>query len=433
VALGTCSDLSKRLLSERVVFWHRRLRTAETAQDLLERYTTAKRSCELSDWLAERTFLGLLEARLTNEGDTRAILNHFSDQSDIRNFIASRLLRRSTDARIIAAVREVLFGNAVDWLAVDRITQSMTDPDKRIAELRKAIAKAPADPEGNLRLLRQLVRSGRTSEALALGQRVKESGLLTPDLVRRLGDLLARDRQTEQAQRVYSELVEFAPDDRNARQMLGDAYLAKRWFDPAYRQYQLLTELSPEVPLFWLRLATAAAGAGRTDEALRLERRVAAAEGTPGPNDPRRFARLLATNQLATLLLETQRANADGKLSGRVDAISRELKELSLLSSPGRLVIASWLDPMTDLLLTMLTDKDTAGVGELTDASGIGLQAVWLSPAEAARARTHVIRRSSLGEYPVEILLSVIDWDGKAFKVERRSLSLLPEATSVNE
>ncbi len=430
--VGVCSDLSRRTLHDRVVFWYKRLRTGETAQDLIERYTTAKRSCELSDWLAERTFLGLLETRLSTEGDTRAILNHFADQPDVRNFIASRLLRRSTDARIIAVVREVLFGSAVDWLAVERSIQGMTDADKRISELRTAVAKAPNDPEGSLRLLRELARAGRIAEALALGQRVRDSGLLTPELVRRMGDLLAHDRQPEQAQRVYSELVEFAPDDRNARQMLGDIYLGKHWHDAAYRQYQLLTELNPDVPLFWLRLAMAAAGSGRTDEALRLERRVAAAEGTPGPDDPRRLARLLATNQLATLLFETQKANASGKLAGRIESISRELRELGLLSSPGRLVIAAWLDPTTDFLLMMLDDKNVSGVGELVDASSIGLQAVWLNPRDVTRIRTRLIRRSVPAQDPIDVAVSMIDWDGKAFKVERRTLTVPAEATSVD-
>jgi Ca-activated chloride channel homolog len=432
IQLGTCSDLSKRSLSDRVVFWYRRLLTAQGAAELVERYDTAKRSCELSDWLAERTFLGLLESRLTNEGDVRLILNHFTDQPDVRNFMASRLLRRSTDQRIAAAVREVLFGNAVDWLAVDRALQGIQDAEKRLSELRKAIAKAPSDPEGNLRLLRLFVRSGRTAEALALGRRIRDSGLLTPELVKRVGDLLVRDQQTEQAQRVYSELVEFAPNDRGARQMLGDIYLANHWFDPAYRQYQLLTELAPETPLFWLRLATAAAGAGRTDEALRIERRVSAAEGTPGPNDPRRFARLLATNQLAALLLDTQKAVGDPQLSHRVESINRDLKELSLFGSPGRLIVASWLDPMADLLLTMLADKEPTGIGEITDAATISLQAAWLSPADSERAKIRLIRRSSLGESSLDVVLTVIDWNGKSFHVDKRKLSLPADATSID-
>jgi hypothetical protein len=114
-----------------------------------------------------------------------------------------------------------------------------------------------------------------------------------------------------------------------------------------------------------------------------------------------------------------------------VDAISRDLKELGLFTSPGRLVLATWLDPMTDLLLTMLVDKEVAGVGELTDANTVGLQAAWLSVADASHARVHVIRRSSLSEQPLDITLSIIDWDGKSFHVDRRTLVLPAESTSI--
>jgi Mg-chelatase subunit ChlD/tetratricopeptide (TPR) repeat protein len=433
VALGICSDLSRRSLTDRIVFWDRRLVTARSAEELLERYATAKKSCELSDWLAERTFLGLLESRLVNEGFARQILTHFSDQPDVRNFIAARLLRRSTDARMTAVVREVLFGGAVDWLAVDRTIQGLADPEKRLLELRKALALSPSDPEGNLRLLRELVRAGRTAEALSLGQRVKQTGLLTPALMRRIGDLLAGDKQAENAQRVYSELVEFSPDDWNARQMLGDIYLANRWFDQAYRQYQLLTELKPDVPVFWLRMAMAAAGAGRTDEALRIERRVSVAEGTPGPSDPRRFARLLAANHLGTLLLDAKKGTPGPQSSTRMDSLSREFKELNLFSSPGRLLLVTWLDPMTDLLLSMLAERDGVGVGENTDAASIGLQAAWLSTDEAAKAKAHLTLRSSPSEYPVEVTLTFVDWDGKAFQIERRTVTLPAGATSIDE
>jgi Mg-chelatase subunit ChlD/tetratricopeptide (TPR) repeat protein len=433
VALGVCSDLSKRSLADRIVFWDRRLATTTNPSELLERYATAKKSCELSDWLAERTFLGLLEARLTNEGSVRQMLTYFSDQPDVRNFIAARLLRRSTDGRMISVVREVLFGSAVDWLAVDRTIQRMADPEKRLVEIRQALAQSPSDPEGNLRLLRELVRAGRTSEALAIGQRVKETGLLTPELMRRVGDLLAHGKQAESAQRVYSELVEFSPDDRNARQMLGDIYLANGWFDPAYRQYQLLTELNPDVPLFGLRMAMAAAGAGRTDEALRIERRVAAAEGTPGPNDPRRFARLLAANHLGGLLLDAKKGAPAALSAARVDSLSRELKELNWFSSPGRLLVVTWLDPMADLLLTMLANRDATGVGDVTDAAAMGLQAVWLSTEEAAKVKVHLALRSSPSEYPLEIAITSIDWDGKTFQVERRTVTLPAGATALDE
>jgi len=72
-----------------------------------------------------------------------------------------------------------------------------------------------------------------------------------------------------------------------------------------------------------------------------------------------------------------------------------------------------------------------AGVGELTDANTVGLQAAWLSVADASHARVHVIRRSSLSEQPLDITLSIIDWDGKSFHVDRRTLVLPAESTSI--
>ena len=84
--------------------------------------------------------------------------------------------------------------------------------------------------------------------------------------------------------RAYSEIVEFAPADPAARQLLGDIYLRHGWYELAYRQYLTLTEYRPDDPAALLRLAAAAAGVGRVDEALRLERKVAWGEGEPGPD-----------------------------------------------------------------------------------------------------------------------------------------------------
>jgi isocitrate dehydrogenase len=59
--------------------------------------------------------------------------------------------------------------------------------------------------------------------------------------------------------------------------------------------------MTPDDALAIIRLARAAAGEGRTDEALRILRKVAAGEGRPGADDPRRFARLHAAVYLAGL------------------------------------------------------------------------------------------------------------------------------------
>ena len=60
----------------------------------------------------------------------------------------------------------------------------------------------------------------------------------------------------------------------------------------AQAQGQVQPQQQSTDALGWLRLASAAAGDGRIDEALRLERKVASGQGTPGPSDPRLWARL---------------------------------------------------------------------------------------------------------------------------------------------
>ena len=57
----TCSDAAARPLAQRVLLWRRRLATAKSSPELIDRYEAARRACELGNWRAERTFLELLE------------------------------------------------------------------------------------------------------------------------------------------------------------------------------------------------------------------------------------------------------------------------------------------------------------------------------------------------------------------------------------
>src|SRR5690606_2558783 len=108
--------------------------------------------------------------------------------------------------------------------------------------------------------------------------------------------------QVEEAQRIFSEIVEFDANNPRSRALLGDIFLRHGWFERAYRQYEDLVAIQPEDQAAAIRLARAAAGTGRVDEGLRLLRQVAAGEGRPGADDPRRFARLHAAVLLARLL-----------------------------------------------------------------------------------------------------------------------------------
>jgi len=422
VALKTCSDAAARPLAQRVLLWTKRLKTAKSPQDLLTRYDAATSSCELDDWRAERTFLDLLQKKIDSEASATLVLGHFSPRPDVKKFLAKLILRRAVDERLVLAVERALFGTAVDWQKLDMELTEIEDVDKRISKLREAIGRAPDDPNGGMRLVKLLVEANKRDEAVALGRRLRDQGFLTPNIARQIGDVLARAGLADEAVRTYSEIVEFDPDGIDSRRLLGDIYLGHAWYDPAYRQYRTITEASKDDALGWLRLAAAAAGTGRIDEALRLERKVAAAQGTPGPNDPRRWARLLSAARLARLIAKPPKDT-------RPESVKRELKELQLFSGPGTLVLLTWEDLTADLLLVTRLDGSDTGLGEATDAAKVGLSAVLTTAGDLDRATLVARLRSPKEDDVVKLMRQDIVWDGKSFKVEVKAVELPARST----
>jgi tetratricopeptide (TPR) repeat protein len=423
--LGVCSDSASRPLSQRVLLWRQRFRAAKAPAELLERYDAARRACELDDWQAERVFLELLQQRIDNEGAAELVLSRFADRADVQRYLARLILRRAVDTRLVAAVERVLFGSSVNWLEADLKLQAIASPAERLQKLRELLTRAPSDPNGSIRLVRALLDAGEKEEALSVGRRQRDDGLLTPEIARELGDVLAAAGLSDEAVRTYSEVVEFDPSNADSRRLLGDIYLGHRWYEPAYRQYKTLTESAPADALGWLRLAAAAAGAGRVDEALRLERRVAGAEGAPGPTDPRRWARLWSAARLAGLLSDPA-ASEERKRS-----IERELKELQLFSGPGHLVLLTWENLATDLLLVSHSGDRDIALGDATDAAAVGLGATLLSPADAERASFLVRVRSVPTAQTVPLVIYDIDWDNKRFHAGKRAHDLPARATQV--
>lgn len=242
---------------------------------------------------------------------------------------------------------------------------------------------------------------------------------MTPMLAQNLGDVLADAGEAEEALRTYSEIVELDGANRDARRLLGDIYLRQGWHSAAYRQYKTLTDLDDKNPLAWLRLANAAAGAGRIDEALHIEHEVAGGEGTPGPNDPRVFARLLSASRLASLL-----ASPDPASGATPDAIGRKLKELSLFSGAGTLALLTWDDLDAKLVIGAADDKKETLLGEATDAGAVGLYAVLNAP-NAWEHMPHAIKyKSDILARPVKAKLLLLTWDGAKFSVTSKETKI---------
>lgn len=420
-ALGTCSALARRPLAQRALVWAKRLLTAAGPEELIERYAAAQRACEINDWRAEQMLLDLLQRHIDSEAGARLLLGAFDQRRDVQQFVAKLILRRVVDERMVAAVEQVLFGVGVDWNDAERRLSEIEDVDERIAKLRELMARAPDDPNGIIRLVEMLATAGRVDEALAVGRRLRDRGLMTVRVVRQLGDVLARAGQHEEAVRTYSEIVEFDASSAESRQLLGDIYLARGWFDPAYRQYRTLADAQGDA-LAWLRLATAAAGAGRVDEALRIDKQVASAQGRPGPDDPRRWARIWSAARVARLIA----APPEGTSS---EALQRKLKELQLFQGEGTLVIVTWPDLTSDVALTTTVDDAETALGETTDAAPVGLAATLLSRAEWERAMLVARLRSVPRKEPLRLERHDITWDGKAFAVSVRSAELPAQST----
>jgi Ca-activated chloride channel family protein len=154
-----------------------------------------------------------------------------------------------------------------------------------------------------------------------------------------VGEFWLRQENEAEARRVFSEIVEYAPLDPWARRRLGDLYRAHGWHDDAYREYVTLARLRPDDPSVMLFLARAAAGAGRTDEALRLEQELS--ESVP-PNvyqGAAAFARLWTTVRLVRL-------KAAAETDEMRNAIAqRERASGSLRDPPALFVALTWAHP----------------------------------------------------------------------------------------
>lgn len=418
--LNPCSDLARRPLAERAIIWSRRLQAAENASELTERYRAARSACELGDWRAESRFLQLMQRYVRTPDDATFVVNQFTCQGEARHYLARLLLRRAVDEAFITAVQRALFAGPVDWVEVDLELSAISDPAKRLEKLRGYSTRAPDDANGTLRLCRALAKASLMEEALLQARRLRERGLMTPLLLREVGDLLTTHNQGDEAVRTYSEIVEFDSSNLASRRLLGDIYMGRGWYDAAYRQYRTLTEQQPTDFTAWLRLASSAAGSGRLDEALRLERKVAEAEGTPGPDDPRRWARLASAARLAKAISAPPATEADpAKLA---EAMKRKLKELQLFQGPGSLVLLSWGDLAVDL---SLSSADVAAArGELVDAAVVGLSGAFLPQGKGDGLHPEARVRGGHRSGPVKLTRHDLEWDGKSFKVKIREFEL---------
>jgi len=410
--ITSCSDASRRPLAERRILWTRRLDATADAAGMLRVFTEAGERCELMTFRERKALLDLVESRAATADDVRLLLASFTRYPGAADYLRRRITRRALDPDTALGL---YFPSGVDWASVRRGLAALKSPVERVAAVKRSLEGREEDPWGRALLVEALVGAELVEEAKAEASRLKRDGLANPEVLSLLCDLEADAGNVAEAQRVCSELVEFNAKDKGARRALGDLFLRRGWYEAAYRQYRTLVDAAQSDPLSLLRLAAAAAGMGKVDEALRLERKVASGDGEPGPTDPRRFAQLLSAVRIARMLGAAKDEN-DLKLA---DSLGRNLKRTQALSRPMTLEILVWEDYGAELDLAIERGGEAITAAEKIEAPAVGLVAIDIGNAPLAEIASTIALDGLPLRRAVKFSILTISFDGKEFKVSR--------------
>jgi len=410
---AVCSDASRQPLAHRRILWLGRLRSASAAGDYLRIFREAGQRCELPQWRERKVLLDLIEERARTAQDVRDLLVAFREYPKVASYLRQRIMRRSLDPDVTMGT---YFDSGINWPAVRRGLPTLKTAQARVDEVKKILAGRPDDPEGRSLLVDVLIEAEQLDEARSVAARLRRDGLATPPVTAALCDLQAEAGQVEEARRTCSELVEFNPGDPMARQRLGDLFLRHGWYGAAYRQYRTLVDSIGEHPVALLRLAAAAAGMGKIDEALRIERKVSSGDGEPGADDPRRWARLHSAVRLGRLILAAKGAG-DAETAG---AMERSLKRTQVFGGSSSVVILVWEDLEAALELSATDGADPLPVSEKVSAAMVGLDMIDVGSGLPPGARLGVRITGATVRREIPFSMYIIGWDGKKFSIEER-------------
>ncbi|MBC7172125.1 MAG: tetratricopeptide repeat protein, partial [Polyangiaceae bacterium] len=356
---------------------------------MLAVYRRASVSCELESFRDRRAFLGLALDRagsVPSMIELYSMLARASDRTYVRSAILSRV--RSTDD--LRAARSAFGAGRVDFELVERTLEAAKTDDARLVAMRQLVERYGEDLDLSLRLLEMLERATRPSDAKRWAERLRRHPLADAGVRTAIGEMYLRMGDEDEARRVFSEIVEFAPHDELARRRLGDLYRAHAWYEEAYRQYQTLASIRPDDPSVLLLIAQAAAGAGRIDEALRLEQRLAETAQPGGASGTARTAILWSSVRLAELRKAARARNDEERLRAYLGRMRRGgvLREARALRAS-----LTWSHP--DANLSLWAAHPGLSVKRPSDiAPEFGIEAFDLETQEPGVYRIEVLRRS---------------------------------------
>lgn len=352
-----CPSSAQLPRSLRAALWRERWRAlGGSAPGAVAVWTEARNRCELR-WWEDR--VALLEVFLDELSDPAAlsILRDGLVEPSVIDWFDTALARRFGPAFAWRAAHAR--AELIDWDALlRRLSAPGTTPLRRVEILRAWLTVAPRDIDLLLRYMDALAAVDRAPEARAIADRLRRDPAADARVRSRVGELLLRLGARDEALRAFSEIVEGAPYDPAARERLGDLLLAFDWFDEAYAQYVTLRALRPGDPAVEVRVALAALGAGREDEALRTLRAASESSG-----DAALSVGLRALLEREVLRIASERRDDPG-LRAWTRATRAEGRDV---------IVLRWSHPDVGLeLLARTADEPTFGaVGESPLALGL--------------------------------------------------------------
>lgn len=374
---GRCSDASRQGLRVRQALWRERL-AANAGLGALDVWRDAEAQCELGSWSARRALLSLMLQNVRHVHNRIHIFRNLRHAGS-RAYWRRAMLRQARTPEDLQALHQALGVDIdVDWRVFRQRWERAATPAAKLRLVRRWLAVFPDELDLRLREIRLLEDTEAFDEAARRAEVLRRHPLADARVVGALGEFWLRRDRPRRAQRVFSELVERAPRDPWARRRLGDLYRAHGWFDAAYREYTTLATLVPDDTSVLLLLARAAVGAGRWDEALRLQQRVAGVEGVGKLEGTSGAARLWLFETLAAL-------GEQGEVSP--DALrARWRRSGAYRGAPAVVAVLTWEHPEDLPTLSVLppSSQDEGAV-----ANGV--------PTDAARWQTPELSKATLG------------------------------------
>jgi len=412
-AARRCSAASRQRLADRVALWRERLQSRPGIDGAMGVFRQARGLCELPGWRDRRALLGLLlDAAAANSGPQGMIelFNQFDGDSGIQSFLRREILGRVRTPADLRVVHEGLGERGgVDWTAVEQLLARATTREQKVKTARDLLRRWPDDLRLALRLFGLLEEVGELREARRLAAVIRANPYTDANARTLVGEFYLRQQDEAAARRAWSEIVEFAPYDPYARRWLGDLYRAAGWYEDAYRQYETLQSLTPDDEGVKLLLAAAAFGAGRVENALQTEQRVASNSEPGFEGGIARTATLLSGMRLAALWMK---AVADNDTELRETVRSRAARSGTLRDAGALRVYLSWAHP--DAGVEMWTAPPGGYLGRPEEMHGeFGIEAYNVMDLSAGPVRVEVRHPDALGMRKIEAQLTFVWNEGQ--------------------